>query len=89
MLSKTSNKPLAEYAKEFTRIVNGRQKAFDGIANGTIDPSAASVTIKELGAAVTENDPTEELTALSKEASFNGELDSLIKVLGEKAEQAK
>jgi type IV secretory pathway VirB10-like protein len=89
VLSKTSIKPLAEYAKEFIRIVNGRQKAFDGIADKTIDPSSASTTIQELGAAVTKNDPTEELTALSKDTSFNGELDSLIKVLGKKAEQAK
>jgi hypothetical protein len=89
VLSKTSIKPLAAYAKEFTRIVNGRQKAFDGLADGTIDQSAASATIKELGAAITKNDPTDELSALSKEASFNGELNSLIKVLGEKAGQAK
>lgn len=89
VLSKTSNKPLTEYANEFTRIVNGRQKAFDGLADGTLGQNAASATIQELGAAVTKNDPTDELSALSKGASFNGELNNLIKVLGEKAEQAK
>lgn len=89
VLSKTSSKPLVEYAKEFTRIVNGRQKAFDGVADGSVSTKAAVATMQELGADLTKNDPTDELTTLSKEASFNGELNSLIKVLGEKAEQAK
>jgi hypothetical protein len=89
VLSRSSIKPLADYAKEFTRIVNGRQKAFDGVADGTVSMGLASAAIQGFGSDMTRNDPTDELAALSKEASFNGELDSLIKVLGEKAEQAK
>lgn len=89
VLSKSTIKPFADYAKEFTRIVNGRQKTFDSVEDGSMTTADGAVSIKELGAAVSKNDPNDELIALSKTSLFHGELTKLIKVLGEKADQVK
>lgn len=88
-LSKMPHKPLADFAKEYIRIVNGRQKVFDGIANDSMPIAQANDAMQQLSADVSNNNPTDELTALNKDSRFNGELNALSKLLGEKAEQAK
>ena len=88
-VAKSPVTPLADYAKEFTRIINERQKVFDGLEKKTLDTDKAGERIKELGADYTKNDP---ITALQKyvgEARFDGELNALIKLLDDKAKAAK
>jgi hypothetical protein len=89
VLSKAPSKPFADYAKEFARIVNTRQKTFDGVENGSISYDEATESITKLGADLKKNDPNDEIIALSKRSLFHGELTKLIKVLGEKTDQAK
>ncbi|MES2876758.1 MAG: hypothetical protein V4678_04805 [Patescibacteria group bacterium] len=86
VLSKTSITPYANYANEFTRIVTERQKVFDAVAK---DPLVAKVDggakIKALAADQAKNDPTDAVITFAKDASFDGELDTLIDLLDKKA----
>lgn len=88
-VAKSSITPLANYAKEFTRIINERQKVFDGLEKKTLDSKAASDRIKELGNDYSKNDPVEALQKFVKEAGFDGELNKLIDTLDEKAKASE
>ena len=88
-VEKTSITPLVDYAKEFRRIINERQKTFDGIEKKTLDTSEAGKRIKELGNEYSENDPTEALQKFVTESRFDGELNALIAVLDTKAKAVK
>ncbi len=89
IVEKSSVTPLADYAKEFRRIINERQKTFDGIETKMLDTSEAGKRIKELGAEYSKNDPTEALQKFVTNARFNGELNDLIKILDDKAKDTK
>lgn len=89
LLLKSSIKPIADYGKEFKRIIGERQKVFDQLEEKTLDTSKAGARIKELGNDFTKNDPTQGLQDAVKDAGFNGELDKLIKLLDDKAKAAK
>lgn len=88
-VEKTSITPLASYAKEFHRIINERQKTFDGIEKKTLDTDKAGDRITELGADYSKNDPTEALQKFISGSRFDGELTELIKLLDTKAKAAK
>lgn len=81
--------PLANYAKEFKRIINERQKVFDQLEKKTLAEDAAGTRIKELGNDYTKNNPVEALNEFVKDAGFNGELNNFIKLLDDKAKAAK
>ena len=87
-LSKTSFKPTAAYAKEFTRIVKGRQAAFDGIATNSISLDAAGTTIKQLAADSKINDPVSAIGDAKEAARPAGELDALDKALEARASKS-
>lgn len=89
IVEKSSITPLANYAKEFHRIIDERQKTFDGIEKKTLDTDKAGDRIKELGADFSKNDPTEALQKFISESRFDGELTALIKLLDDKAKAAK
>lgn len=89
IVAKSAVTPLAEYGKEFKRIVTERQKVFDGLEKKTYDTDKAGDRIKQLGADYTKANPSEALSKFVKEASFNGELNDLIKLLDDKAKAAK
>lgn len=80
-LGKGQFTPTADYANEFARIVNGRQMTFDGVANRTLDLSAASASIKKLGADSKANDPVASIKAAKEAARPGSELTSLAKAL--------
>ena len=84
-LAKSPITPLANYGKEFNRIIVERQKVFDGVENGSLPTAKASATIKKLSEDYSRNDPTEGFNKYGEEALFNGELNSLIDVLKKKA----
>lgn len=84
IVEKSSITPLAQYAKEFRRIINERQKTFDGLEAKTLDTDKAGARIKELGTEYTKNNPTEGLKKFVDESLFNGELNALIKLLDDK-----
>lgn len=88
-VAKSTITPLADYAKEFRRIINERQKVFDGIEKKTLDTDEAGDRISELGADYTKNNPVEALQKFVKDSRFNGELNALIKVLDDKVKTTK
>ena len=81
--------PLANYAKEFKRIIMERQKVFDGLEKKTLDIQVANDRIKQLGADYSKNNPAEALQKFVDDARFNGELNALIDALESKAKAAK
>lgn len=85
VVAKSPITPLADYAKEFRRILNERQKTFDGIEKKTLDTTEAGQRIRELGNEYTKNDPTKALQKFVDESRFDGELNDLIKLLDDKA----
>jgi len=89
IVAKSAVTPIAEYGKEFKRIVTERQKVFDGLEKKTYDTDKAGERIKQLGSDYTKANPAEDLSKFVKEASFNGELNDLIKLLDDKAKAAK
>lgn len=88
-VKKSSVTPLANYAKEFERIINERQKTFDGLEDKTLDTDKAGSRIKELSAEYSKNDPTEALQKFISDSRFDGELNELIKLLDNKAKATK
>lgn len=84
VVAKSPITPLADYAKEFRRIINERQKVFDGIEKKTLDTDEAGDRITQLGADYTKNNPVSALQKFIKDSLFDGELDALIKLLDEK-----
>lgn len=89
VVMKSKVAPLAEYGKEFKRILTERQKVFDGLEKKTLDNDKAGDRIKELGDQFTKISPADKLQEAVKDASFNGELNDLIKLLDDKAKAAK
>jgi hypothetical protein len=74
-------KPTADYAKEFIRIVKGRQAAFDDLASNKLTIQQAGAKIKELGAASQKNDPIDDISDAKASARPDGELDALDEAL--------
>lgn len=81
--------PLANYAKEFKRIIMERQKVFDALEKKTLDIQVANDRIKQLGADYSKNNPAEDLQKFVDDARFNGELNALIDALDSKAKATK
>jgi hypothetical protein len=80
----------ADYGSGFEKIIVERQKIFDSLARKEINADkSTSDKIAKLGDDYSKINPTQAIQDYGKAAVFNGELNKLIEVLGNKETLAK
>ena len=89
-LSESDTKVFADFGKTFTSVVNERQKIFDAVSKGSMEPQDASVQIDELSARFKKAaDINNELLTARSESSVTYELKALQDALKQQEQQAK
>ena len=89
-LSESDTKLFADFGKTFTSVVNERQKIFDAVSKGSMEPQDASVQIDELSARFKKAaDINNELLTARSESSVTYELKALQDALKQQEQQAK
>ncbi len=77
--------PFASYAKDFMSIINDRQVIFDALERKEIDPDKeTSKKISDITSRYSKISISKELREYGEAATFNNELNDLIKLLDEK-----